>query len=78
MHGQNRELVQARQQDLARETRNRRWAGELQGGRRRNGTLWIFRLPRREILLSSTSSPTTNTGRDTGCRGLFRCSQGAV
>ncbi len=47
MHGHNRELVQARQQDLARETRNRRWAGELRGSRRREGALWIFRLTRR-------------------------------
>ena len=47
MYGQNRELVQARQQDLARETRSRRWAGELRGGRRRDDTLWIFRLRRR-------------------------------
>ena len=32
MYGQNRELVRAKEQDLARETRNRRWVGELRGG----------------------------------------------
>ena len=47
MYGPTRELVQARQQDLARETRNRRMAGELRCDRRRDGSLWIFRLPRR-------------------------------
>ncbi len=47
MYGQNHEFVRAKQQDLERESRERRWSGELRGGRRRDGSLWIFRLPRR-------------------------------
>ena len=47
MYAQSRELVKAKQEELAHETRNRRLAGELRWDRRRDGSLWIFRLPRR-------------------------------
>jgi hypothetical protein len=47
MDGQNHELARVREQSLARESRGRRWVGELRGTRRRDGSLWIFRLPRR-------------------------------
>ena len=47
MYGQNQELARAREQGLARESRTRQWVGELRGTRRRDGSLWIFRLPRR-------------------------------
>ena len=47
MHTLNPDFAKARQQELARELRGRRWAGELRTTRRRDGSLWVIRLPRR-------------------------------
>lgn len=47
MTAARQELVRATQQDRVRERQDRRWIGDLRGERHRDGTLWIFRLPRR-------------------------------
>jgi len=72
MYGQNRELVQLRQQDVARESRSRRWAGELRNGRRRDGSLWIFRPPPALVLLPPLPLQLRHGSRHTGVRGRFR------
>ncbi|MBX3029475.1 MAG: hypothetical protein KF809_04910 [Chloroflexi bacterium] len=47
MHTTTIELVRAHQRELTRTLRLRRWDGDLRAGRRRDGSLWLFGLPRR-------------------------------
>ncbi len=47
MHTTTFDLARAHQLELIRTLRRRRWVGDLRAGRRRDGSLWIFRLPRR-------------------------------
>jgi hypothetical protein len=56
MFGPNHELAHAREQEIEHRLRTRRGlsdlpsamrTGEIRGSRRRDGSLWLFRLPRR-------------------------------
>lgn len=47
MDGYTQEYARVKQQELARENKDRCWSNELRGSRRRDGSIWLFWLTRR-------------------------------